>query len=210
MAAGAGGVASATDGFGFSADDLGASTKRRRLFSGFLLRSFDRTSMAGESESGLLLHKKIQRTCTCKLIHESKCTYLIMKLIARGLIRWAIGHSSWDEKLRRWRSRWRQRKASQRRLIGKRQKERIKAGRWRGAINQRRGAPEEQTTGTGRAPERPEAPEAAPVPGTLPEAGAEAAEGELWSARGSIVRSSGATRKAGLNDAPRGIAGSPD
>ena len=59
--------------------------------------------------------------------------------------------------------------------MGKRQKERIKAGRRRGAINQRRGAPEEQTTGTGRAPERPEAPEAAPVPGTRPEAGAEAA-----------------------------------
>ena len=49
------------------------------------------------------------------------------------------------------------------------------------------------------------------MPGTRPEAGAEAAAAEeLWPARGSIVRSSGAAREASLNDAPRGIAGSPD
>lgn len=74
------------------------------------------------------------------------------------------------------------------------------------------GAPEEaamETTGTLRSVETGAA--AAPVPRTL----AEAAEKEeeavgLWPTHESIVRSSGAAREAEPNDAPPGIAGSPD
>lgn len=68
-----------------------------------------------------------------------------------------------------------------------------------------------ETTGTLRSVETGAA--AAPVPRTLAEAAEkeeeEAAVG-LWPTHESIVRSSGAAREAEPNDAPPGIAGSPD